>query len=323
MSCQVTLTIEQHIATLCFSNPDYQYMTVELLEQIQQAFITAENDPQVRVIVLKNQQPGYFITHYSLDEINQVLELPMKLKPWLKRWFPATLRLSMALSRQLIHLDHWASTQRLLDKLTNNTLLQGTITYARVNRFLLRLRQSQKPVIAMLAGNTQGYGMELALACDFRLMARGDYHLGQIESLIGLIPGSGGMHHLARLTGTAKAMELSMLGTRLKADDAEQLGLIYKACDEDVLEQECYQLAQQLCLRSPLSLSYIKRNINRGRSLDFAQAIKMDEVGFMDSACTPQASDTYQQQQQRLNQGESINNSFEHWQQTDLNQTVK
>ncbi|REL32441.1 enoyl-CoA hydratase/isomerase family protein [Thalassotalea euphylliae] len=320
MSIQVHTHITNHIATIAFTSPEHHFMTLELLEAIQAAFSKLARDPQVRVIILTNSSPGYFITHYSLDEINQHMQQVRKIKALTGPLFPVSVRLVMALSKAIVRLDRFPSVRNVIDRAAKYNFIETTLTYARVNRFLQQVRNSQKLVIAAIGGNAQGFGMELAMACDFRVMARGDYYLGQIESLIGLMPGSGGMHSLTRLIGEAKAIELSMLGSRLTADEAEQLGLIYQAVDEAELAEASGQLAEKLARKSPLSLSYIKQGIHKGHKQSFSQALAQDEVAFVDTASTDLAAKAYQNQQASQVGGKTINVAFDHQEASDINE---
>ena len=82
-----------------------------------------------------------------------------------------------------------------------------------------------KPVIARLEGYVFGVGLELALACDFRLAAY-DIQLGLPEVTLGMIPGSGGTQRLVRLIGLGRAKDIVMRGRRVLADEALALGLV-------------------------------------------------------------------------------------------------
>ena len=83
-----------------------------------------------------------------------------------------------------------------------------------------------KPVIAKLQGYAFGVGLELALACDFRIAAD-DVELALPEVKLGMIPGSGGTQRLVRLIGLARAKDAIMRGRRIGAEEALVLGLVF------------------------------------------------------------------------------------------------
>src|SRR5205823_10568197 len=100
---------------------------------------------------------------------------------------------------------------------------------------LAKLDQLPMPSIALINGYAFGGGLELALACTFRLAAP-SAKLGFPEIKLGLIPGYGGTQRLPRLVGEARATELILTGRTVDADEAERLGLVNKVVDDDLLE---------------------------------------------------------------------------------------
>jgi 2-oxoglutaroyl-CoA hydrolase len=118
-----------------------------------------------------------------------------------------------------------------------------------------------KPVIARLQGYVFGVGLELALACDFRLAAD-DVQLGLPEVTIGMIPGSGGTQRLARLVGLGRAKDIVMRGRRVQADEALALGLVTRIVPADRLDEAVAELVAELMRLSPLALAMAKRVLN-------------------------------------------------------------
>jgi len=104
-----------------------------------------------------------------------------------------------------------------------------------------------------------GVGLELALACDFRL-ATGDVQLGLPEVTIGMIPGSGGTQRLARLVGLGRAKDIVMRGRRLGSEEALALGLVTEVAGD--LDAAVASLCGELRRHSPLSLAMAKRVLN-------------------------------------------------------------
>src|SRR5512132_39856 len=118
-----------------------------------------------------------------------------------------------------------------------------------------------KPVIAKLRGFAFGVGLELALACDFRIAAD-DVELGLPEVKIGMIPGSGGTQRLSRLIGLGRAKDAIMRGRRIPAAEALELGLVTEVVPPDQLDAATDRLVDELAALSPLALAMAKRVLN-------------------------------------------------------------
>ena len=309
--------VHQGVAVLSLSNPPYHYMDEVLIDQVDNAFDALLSRDDVRVIILSNDTPGFFITHYSLADIQKNTAIMLSMAR-LKLPVSLTIRPAMEMARAVFSLRKRPLFKQLY-KLMRKTPLGGTLVYAQANGFVSKLRRCNKPVIAAIGGNAQGIGMEIAQACDFRIMVRGEYYLSQIESLVGLVPGSGGAQSLARLLGTAKALELSMLGTRLDADTAQQLGLLYQAVEADDLMPSAQALAQQLALRTPESMQHIKRSVNTGHNRSFDQALRIDEHGFLMCTAQPTTLAAFKHNSDLLEQGATVNEAMDTLAETDLN----
>jgi enoyl-CoA hydratase/3-hydroxyacyl-CoA dehydrogenase len=126
-----------------------------------------------------------------------------------------------------------------------------------------KIEEMSKPVIAAINGYALGGGLELALACDFRIAAE-HAELGSPEINLGLIPGWGGTQRLVRIVGLAKAKEMIMLGTRLKAEEALRIGLVNKVVQYEKLKDEARELARKLSEGPPIALKYAKFAVNYG-----------------------------------------------------------
>jgi 2-oxoglutaroyl-CoA hydrolase len=113
-------------------------------------------------------------------------------------------------------------------------------------------------VIAKLQGYAFGVGLELALACDFRLAAE-DVELALPEVKLGMIPGSGGTQRLVRLIGLARAKDAIMRGRRIGAEEALALGLVTQVVPVEELDAAVDRLIAELAELSPLALAMAKR----------------------------------------------------------------
>lgn len=136
-----------------------------------------------------------------------------------------------------------------------------------------------KPVIAKLAGYTFGVGLELALACDFRLAAE-NLVLGQPEILLGMIPGSGGTQRLARMIGLGRAKDLILTGRRMEAAEALEIGLVSRVVPVEELDAVAYGLAADLRRLSPLALSMAKRVLNQAYDAPISVGLELEGMAY-------------------------------------------
>jgi 2-oxoglutaroyl-CoA hydrolase len=136
-----------------------------------------------------------------------------------------------------------------------------------------------KPVIAALRGYTFGVGLELALACDFRIAAD-DLQLGFPEVTIGMIPGSGGTQRLARLVGLGRAKDIVMRGRRVGAEEALALGLVTEVVPPDELDAAVSQLVDELTRHSPLALAMAKRVLNHAYSGPLPLGLELEGLAY-------------------------------------------
>ena len=112
------------------------------------------------------------------------------------------------------------------------------------------------PVIAAVNGFALGGGLELAMACHFRL-ASDNAKFGQPEVNLGLIPGYGGTQRLVQLIGKGKAMELLMTGNMITAAEAQQLGLVNHVTSPEDLLPQTKALLQTILSKAPLAINRI------------------------------------------------------------------
>jgi enoyl-CoA hydratase/carnithine racemase len=118
-----------------------------------------------------------------------------------------------------------------------------------------------QPTIAAVAGYCLGGGLELALACDFRV-ADATASFGLPEVGIGIVPSSGGTHRLARLVGTSRAKELVLLRERFGPDEAREMGLVTEAVPEGAALDRALEMAQKLAALPPLAVALAKQTID-------------------------------------------------------------
>jgi enoyl-CoA hydratase/carnithine racemase len=127
-----------------------------------------------------------------------------------------------------------------------------------IQAFPKRLARFDKPIIAAVNGVATGGGMDLALACDFRIAA-GSARFAETYASIGLLPGGGGAWYLPRLVGRGMAMELLLSGEFIDAEEALRIGLVNHVWPDSELMSRTRELAARIAAKPPLSVRLIKR----------------------------------------------------------------
>jgi len=144
------------------------------------------------------------------------------------------------------------------------------------NPIIERLRKIEKPVIAAVNGVAAGAGANIALACDI-VVAKESASFIQAFSKIGLIPDSGGTFFLPRLIGFQKASALMMLGDKVSAAEASQMGMIYKYFADDTFEAESKKIAETLAKLPTKALGYTKTALNQSLHNNITQQLQIEE----------------------------------------------
>jgi 2-(1,2-epoxy-1,2-dihydrophenyl)acetyl-CoA isomerase len=141
----------------------------------------------------------------------------------------------------------------------------------------LRLRSLPVPVVAAVNGVAAGAGANLALGCDVVLAAESASFI-QAFGKIGLIPDCGGTWLLPRLVGRAKALELALLGDKVKAAEAAALGLISRVVPDAELQDAAMTVAQKLAGMPTRALVETRRAMDDALKLDYEPALKREAV---------------------------------------------
>lgn len=148
----------------------------------------------------------------------------------------------------------------------------------------LRLRSMPVPVVAAVNGVAAGAGANMAFGCDLVLAGESASFI-QAFAKIGLLPDCGGTWLLPRLVGRAKALELALLGDKLKAVDAERFGLISRVVPDAELPDTAMATAQKLAGMPTRALVETRRALDEALKLDFEPALKREatlqsQLGF-------------------------------------------
>jgi len=142
-----------------------------------------------------------------------------------------------------------------------------------------RLANFPKPTIAAINGYAYGGGLEMALACDFRVAAR-RAKMGQTELNLGLVTGAGGIPRLVKLLGLARAKELVLLGARLTADEAHNIGLITQVFENEEFPHRVAEFAAKLAKAAPVAYRLAKVVLNRAVDMSTDAGLEAEALAF-------------------------------------------
>ncbi|MFQ5697206.1 MAG: enoyl-CoA hydratase/isomerase family protein [Myxococcota bacterium] len=223
------------------ANPPRHTLTAKGVEALTGLVEEIENGERPRVLVLTGGGEGVFIAHYEVGELAQSAE------------------------RQVA---------------TPQAASEGPLRLHPFHQLLLRLEALPVVTIAALNGNTAGGGFELALGCDFRLLADGPYRVGLPETSVGIIPGAGGTQRLARLLGTARTLDLVLHATLLTPPEALELGLVHRLFEPASFREQVDTFADDLAGRAPIAMAAAKEAIQRGSRAPLESGLAIEQECF-------------------------------------------
>lgn len=160
--------------------------------------------------------------------------------------------------------------------------LPDTLVKRNLNRFgevFTLIEQLPQPTICVLNGYAFGGGLELALACDFRIAAE-TVSLGLTETGLGIIPGAGGTQRLPRLIGEAKALELILTARRMTAHEALDYGVVTKVAPVESLHEVTADFAALILRNAPIAIQQAKFAVKQGMKTDIQTGLQIERKAY-------------------------------------------
>ena len=234
----IQFAVENGIARVTLNRPEkMNALNPEMIVRLARCWDAIGADPSVRVVILTGTGERTFCAGADLG------------------------RLTPLLTRARSAEDDWDEALLREPKL--------------LNRALLRHMDFSTPVIAAMRGNIVAGGMELALACDLRIVAE-DSRLGLIEVTRGLIPAGGGIARLSRQVGFAAAAELLLIGDRISASEALRIGLVNRVVPSSEVLPAAERMAERMSKNSPLAMRKCKEAMlaSSGRTIEEAFGVE-------------------------------------------------
>lgn len=160
--------------------------------------------------------------------------------------------------------------------LTESLVIRNLNKFAQVFNMIEQLPQ---PTICVLNGYAFGGGLELALACDFRI-ASDHIKLGLTETSLGIIPGAGGTQRLPKLIGETKALELILTARHITAQEAFEYGLVTKLCNVNELNTTVNDFVASIIRNAPLAIRQAKFAIKQAANVDTLTGIQIERKAY-------------------------------------------
>jgi 2-(1,2-epoxy-1,2-dihydrophenyl)acetyl-CoA isomerase len=157
---------------------------------------------------------------------------------------------------------------------------------ARYHQAILEIRRMRKPVVAAVNGIAAGGGFSLALACDFRIMAKSAM-LRQAYTSSGLCLDGGGTFTLPRLIGLARAMEVIAFDKPISSEQALAWGLVTKVVEDGRVLEEAWAMARDLAKRSLHSFGWCKQLLTDSFHTAFEAHIERERLGLSSCGAHP------------------------------------
>jgi enoyl-CoA hydratase len=145
----------------------------------------------------------------------------------------------------------------------------------RFQQYFNRLEAVEVPIICAMHGRALGLGIELALACDIRLMSD-DCLWGMPELKLGVIADLGGTSRLSRILGSSRAMEVFMTAGQYTSQQALNWGLVNYLYPPNDLIAQSEKMAQDIASTAPLAVGAVKKIIQRGQGVDLMTQLDME-----------------------------------------------
>ena len=239
---------------------------IDVANELDEFVDRVDRDPSVHAVVFTGARPGRFVSHADVRWLQEGGAVKPKLG---RRGASAALRVARGIDRA-----------GLPAPVVDRTPLSGAGQLDRLHATFLKMNASGVIFVAALNGSALGLGAEFAWACDLRVMADGDYFIGQPEVLLGIMPGGGGSQRLPRLIGTHKALVAILEGKPFTPAQALANGAVDDVVAPEEVVTRATELAEYFGRRTKGSIEGIKRAVYFGGSMSLAEGLHVERTEF-------------------------------------------
>jgi enoyl-CoA hydratase/carnithine racemase len=163
-----------------------------------------------------------------------------------------------------------------VNNFASSTQQERVMTVLHAQEILLKIERTPKIFIAAISGHALGGGLEIALACDFRFAAEGEFRIGLPEVTLGLLPGNGGTQRLTRLVGRTRALDMMITNQQVNSARALEIGLVERVFPADELVRQSVEYLAKLAKGPTLAIGNIKIATRLGADLPLEGALALE-----------------------------------------------
>jgi enoyl-CoA hydratase/carnithine racemase len=265
------------VLTVRVDGGPYGVFGPDIADQLEELVDRVDRDPGVRAVVFTGTHPERFVSHAEV----RWLQEEGAASPTVGR------RGAAAVVRTAKHVDR----ARVLEPVVRRTPLRGALQLERLHTTFLRMNGSGVIFVAALNGSALGLGAEFAWACDLRVMAEGDFFIGQPEILLGIIPGGGGTQRLTRLIGTHRSLVAILEGKPFTPAEALANGAVDEVVPQDEVVARAIELAAHFGARPKGSVAAAKRSVYFGGSMSLADGLHVERTEFFTRVLSKEGQD--------------------------------
>ncbi len=240
---------------------------LDIAHQLEELVDRVDGDPGVRAVVFTGAHPDRFVSHADVR--------------WLQEGGAAVPSLGRRSASAVVRMARGVGQARAVEPVVRRTPLRGALQLDRLHATFLRMNSSGVIFVAALNGSALGLGAEFAWASDLRVMADGDFFIGQPEILLGIMPGGGGTQRLTRLIGTHRSLVAILEGKPFTPAEALANGAVDDVVPQDKVIARATELAEHFGSRSKTSIAAIKRAVYLGGSMSLAQGLHVERTEFL------------------------------------------
>lgn len=239
----------------------------EIAHQLERLVDRVDDDPNVHAVVFTGAHPERFVSHADVR--------------WLQEGGAAVPSVGRRGASAVVRTAKGVDRARVLEPVTRRTPLWPAVQLERLHATFLRMNSSGVIFAAALNGSALGLGAEFAWANDLRVMADGDFFIGQPEVLLGIMPGGGGSQRLTRLIGTHRSLVAILEGKPFTPAEALATGAVDDVVAPEQVVARATELALHLGSRTKESVAAIKRAVYLGGSMSLTDGLHVERAEFL------------------------------------------